>query len=158
GVISHYNVQPVLDVLAAADRADLWSVSSAVQRIVDEIRPTLPRGTFITIRGQAETMRSSFTALAGGMVLAVVLVYLLMVVNFQSWLDPFIILMALPGAMAGVLWMLFVTQTNISIPALMGAIMCVGLATFTTLVFLPVVYSVLRRKLAVSEVPEELRA
>src|SRR5205823_810228 len=129
GVISHYNVQPVLDVLAAADRADLWSVSSAVQRIVDEIRPTLPRGTFITIRGQAETMRSSFTALAGGMVLAVVLVYLLMVVNFQSWLDPFIILMALPGAMAGVLWMLFVTQTNISIPALMGAIMCVGVAT-----------------------------
>src|SRR3989441_155407 len=129
GVISHYNVQPVLDVLAAADRADLWSVSSAVQRIVDEVRPTLPRGTFITIRGQAETMRSSFTALAGGMVLAVVLVYLLMAVNFQSWLDPLIILMALPGAMAGVLWMLLVTQTNISIPALMGAIMCVGGAT-----------------------------
>jgi multidrug efflux pump subunit AcrB len=233
GVISHYNVQPVLDVLAAVDRADLWSVSSAVQRIVDEIRPKLPRGTFITIRGQAETMRSSFTALAGGMVLAVVLVYLLMAVNFQSWLDPFIILMALPGAMAGVLWMLFVTQTNISIPALMGAIMCVGVATsnsilvvqfaneqreeekldahgaamaagttrlrpvimtalamilgmlpmslglgeggeqnaplgrvvigglmfatFTTLVFVPVVYSVLRRKQAVHEVPEELR-
>src|SRR6266581_4255032 len=129
GVISHYNVQPVLDVLAASDRADLWSVSSAVSRIVDEVRPTLPRGTFITIRGQAETMRSSFTALAGGMVLAVVLVYLLMAVNFQSWLDPLIILMALPGAMAGVLWMLFVTQTNISIPALMGAIMCVGVAT-----------------------------
>src|SRR5229473_2191488 len=129
GVISHYNVQPVLDVLAASDRADLWSVSRAVSRIVDEVRPTLPRGTFITIRGQAETMRSSFTALAGGMVLAVVLVYLLMAVNFQSWLDPLIILMALPGAMAGVLWMLFVTQTNISIPALMGAIMCVGVAT-----------------------------
>src|SRR5947208_1677367 len=129
GVISHYNVQPVLDVPAAADRADLWSVSSAVQRIVDEIRPTLPRGTFITIRGQAETMRSSFTALAGGMVLAVVLVYLLMAVNFQSWLDPLIILMALPGAMAGVLWMLLVTHTTISIPALMGAIMCVGVAT-----------------------------
>src|SRR5205823_1814930 len=109
GVISHYNVQPVLDVLAASDRADLWSVSSAVERIVDEVRPTLPRGTFITIRGQAETMRSSFTALAGGMVLAVVLVYLLMAVNFQSWLDPLIILMALPGAMAGVLWMLLVT-------------------------------------------------
>jgi len=129
GVISHYNVQPVLDVLAAADGADLWSVASAIERIVDEVRPTLPRGTSITIRGQAETMRSSFTALAGGMVLAVVLVYLLMAVNFQSWLDPLIILMALPGAMAGVLWMLFVTQTNISIPALMGAIMCVGVAT-----------------------------
>src|SRR5204862_6842117 len=82
GVIRHYNVQPVLDVLAASDRADLWSVSSAVSRIVDEVRPTLPRGTFITIRGQAETMRSSFTALAGGMDLAVVLVYLLMAVNF----------------------------------------------------------------------------
>jgi len=234
GVISHYNVQPVLDVLAACDRADLWSVSSAVERIVDEVRPTLPRGTFITIRGQAETMRSSFTALAGGMVLAVVLVYLLMAVNFQSWLDPLIILMALPGAMAGVLWMLLVTQTNISIPALMGAIMCVGvatsnsilvvqfaneqreeeeldahdaalaagttrlrpvimtalamilgmlpmslglgeggeqnaplgrvviggltLATFATLLFVPVVYSVLRRKQAVTEIPPELRA
>src|SRR5947199_296067 len=129
GVISHYNVQPVLDVLAASDRADLWSVASAVERIVDEVRPTLPRGTFITIRGQAETMRASFTALAGGMVLAVVLVYLLMAVNFQSWLDPLIILMALPGAMAGVRWLLLVTQTNISIPALMGAIMCVGVAT-----------------------------
>src|SRR6185369_14442163 len=92
GVISHYNVQPVLDVLAASDRADLWSVSSAVQRIVDEVQPKLPRGTFISIRGQAETMRSSFTALAGGMVLAVLLVYLLMAVNFQSWLDPLIIL------------------------------------------------------------------
>src|SRR5262249_12853425 len=91
GVISHYNVQPVYDVLAAADGADLWSVASAIERIVDEVRPTLPRGTFITIRGQAETMRSSFTALAGGMILAVVLVYLLMAVNFQSWLDPLII-------------------------------------------------------------------
>src|SRR5207237_8284744 len=123
------NAQPVLSVLPASDRPDLLSVSSVVVRVVAEFRPTLPPGTFITIRGQAETMRSSFTALAGGMVLAVVLVYLLMAVNFQSWLDPFIILMALPGAMAGVLWMLFVTQTNISIPALMGAIMCVGVAT-----------------------------
>jgi multidrug efflux pump subunit AcrB len=129
GVISHYNVQPVLDVLAAADRADLWSVAKGVERVVDDVRPGLPRGTFISIRGQAQTMRSSFTALAAGMVLAVLLVYLLMAVNFQSWLDPLIILMALPGAMAGVLWMLFVTQTNISIPALMGAIMCVGVAT-----------------------------
>jgi len=129
GVVSHYNVQPVLDVLAAADRLDLWSLLNRVTRIVDEVRPNLPRGTFITIRGQAQTMRSSFTALAGGMVLAVVLVYLLMAVNFQSWLDPLIILSALPGALAGVLWMLFVTQTNVSIPALMGAIMCIGVAT-----------------------------
>jgi multidrug efflux pump subunit AcrB len=129
GVISHYNVQPVYDVLAATDRADLWSVADAVEAIVDEVRPTLPRGTFITVRGQAETMRRSFTALAGGMVLAVVLVYLLMAVNFQSWLDPLIILMALPGALAGVLWMLFLTQTNLSVPALMGAIMAIGVAT-----------------------------
>jgi multidrug efflux pump subunit AcrB len=128
-VISHYNVQPVVDVLARAEGADLWSVASAVQEIVDEVRPTLPRGSFITMRGQAETMRASFTALAGGMVLAVVLVYLLMAVNFQSWLDPLIILMALPGAMAGVVWMLLVTQTHVSIPALMGAIMSVGVAT-----------------------------
>jgi len=129
GVISHYNVQPVFDVLSGADRADLWSVLKGVQRIVDQVRPTLPRGTFIAIRGQADTMRTSFSALAGGMILAVVLVYLLMTVNFQSWLDPLIILGALPGALAGVLWMLFVTQTNISIPALMGAIMSIGVAT-----------------------------
>jgi multidrug efflux pump subunit AcrB len=129
GVISHYNVQPVLDVLAASDRADLWSVANAVDKIIQDIQPTLPRGTFVTVRGQAEAMRTSFTALGYGMILAVVLVYLLMAVNFQSWLDPLIILMALPGAVAGVLWMLFASQTDISVPALMGAIMCVGVAT-----------------------------
>src|SRR4029077_12018132 len=109
--------------------ADLWSVSSAVERVVDDVRPTLPRGTYITIRGQAEAMRSSFTTMASGMLLAVVLVYLLMAVNFQSWLDPLIILMALPGALAGVLWILWLTQTNVSVPALLGAIMCIGVAT-----------------------------
>ena len=128
-VISHYNVQPVLDVLAASQGGDLWSVSGAIQRIVDEVRPTLPRGTTITIRGQAEAMRSSFTTMAYGMLLAVVLVYLLMAVNFQSWLDPLIILMALPGALVGALWVLWLTQTNVSVPALMGAIMCIGVAT-----------------------------
>jgi multidrug efflux pump subunit AcrB len=128
-VISHYNIQPVLDVLAAVQDADLWSVSGQVQRIVDEVRPTLPRGSFITIRGQAESMRTSFTTMAYGMLLAIVLVYLLMAVNFQSWIDPLIILMALPGAIAGVLWILWLTQTNISVPALMGAIMCIGVAT-----------------------------
>jgi multidrug efflux pump subunit AcrB len=128
-VISHYNVQPVYDVLAATQDADLWSVAAAVERVVDDVRPTLPRGTFITIRGQAEAMRSSFTTMAYGMLLAVGLVYLLMAVNFQSWTDPLIILMALPGAIVGVLWMLWLTQTNISVPALMGAIMCIGVAT-----------------------------
>jgi multidrug efflux pump subunit AcrB len=128
-VISHYNIQPVLDVLTGVQGADLWSVSSAVERVVDEVRPTVPRGTYITIRGQAEAMRSSFTTMAYGMLLAVVLVYLLMAVNFQSWLDPLIILMALPGALAGVLWILWLTQTNVSVPALLGAIMCIGVAT-----------------------------
>ena len=128
-VISHYNIQPVLDVLTGVQGADLWSVSSAVEQVVDEVRPTLPRGTYITIRGQAEAMRSSFTTMASGMLLAVVLVYLLMAVNFQSWLDPLIILMALPGALAGVLWILWLTQTNVSVPALLGAIMCIGVAT-----------------------------
>ncbi len=128
-VISHYNVQPVLDVLAAVQDSDLWSVADHVERVVDEVRPTLPRGSFISIRGQAEAMRSSFTTMAYGMLLAIVLVYLLMAVNFQSWIDPLIILMALPGAIAGVLWILWLTQTNISVPALMGAIMCIGVAT-----------------------------
>jgi multidrug efflux pump subunit AcrB len=128
-VISHYNVQPVLDVLAAPQDGDLWSLASRVQRVVDDIRPSLPRGSFISIRGQAEAMRTSFTTMAWGMLLAVLLVYLLMAVNFQSWLDPLIILMALPGALAGVLWILWLTQTNLSVPALMGAIMCVGVAT-----------------------------
>ncbi len=130
GVINHYNVQNVYDVLAAVgEGGDLASVADHVRDIVAEVQPTLPRGTFITMRGQAETMDDSFSALAYGMVLAVVLVYLLMAVNFQSWIDPLIILMALPGAMAGVLWTLYVTQTNISVPALMGAIMCIGVAT-----------------------------
>lgn len=128
-VISHYNIQPVLDVLASTQDGDLWSVSSAIQKIIDETRPTLPRGSVLTLRGQAEAMRSSFTTMAWGMLLAVVLVYLLMAVNFQSWLDPLIILMALPGALAGALWILWVTQTNVSVPALMGAIMCIGVAT-----------------------------
>ena len=128
-VISHYNIQPVLDVLAAVQDSDLWSVAEHVERVVDEVRPTLPRGSFITIRGQAEAMRTSFTTMAYGMVLAIVLVYLLMAVNFQSWIDPLIILMALPGAIVGVLWILWLTQTNISVPALMGAIMCIGVAT-----------------------------
>jgi multidrug efflux pump subunit AcrB len=130
GVINHYNVQPVYDVLTGVgEGGDLQSVSSRVRDVVAKIEPTLPRGTFITIRGQADTMDKSFSALGYGMILAVVLVYLLMAVNFQSWIDPLIILMALPGAMAGVLWTLFVTQTNISVPALMGAIMCIGVAT-----------------------------
>ena len=100
-----------------------------MQKIVDAARSKLPRGSTIVIRGQVESMNSSFAGLAGGLAFAVLLVYLLMVVNFQSWLDPFIILTALPGALAGILWMLFTTGTTISVPALMGAIMCIGVAT-----------------------------
>jgi multidrug efflux pump subunit AcrB len=104
-------------------------VAGDVNRIVSDVTPHLPKGTFIDVRGQVETMNTSFTRLGLGMIFAVVLVYLLMVVNFQSWLDPFIILMAIPAALAGILWMLFVTQTTLSVPALMGAIMTIGVAT-----------------------------
>jgi multidrug efflux pump subunit AcrB len=100
-----------------------------VDKVIDELRRQLPRGSFMIERGQVETMRSSFTGLGWGILFAVLLVYLLMVVNFQSWLDPFIIITALPGAMAGIAWMLFVTRTTINVPSLMGAIMCIGVAT-----------------------------
>ncbi|WP_437735682.1 efflux RND transporter permease subunit [Sorangium sp. So ce1335] len=127
--ITHYNVARTFDVQANVDGTDLGSVADAIARVVDEIRPELPRGTRVTIKGQAESMESSFRGLGYGLIFAVVLVYLLMVVNFQSWLDPLIILMALPGAISGIAWMLFVTHTPLSVPALMGSIMCVGVAT-----------------------------
>jgi len=128
-IVNHYNVQPVFDVYANVDRRDLGSVGAAVEKIVEGITPKLPRGTSIEMRGQVKTMENSFARLGLGMAFAVVLVYLLMAVNFQSWLDPFIILMALPGALAGIVWMLFVTQTTFSVPSLMGSIMCIGVAT-----------------------------
>src|SRR5207245_2558790 len=124
-----YNIAPTYDVQASVQGADLGSVSTAIQRIVDGVKPKLPPGTVITLRGQVESMNSSFRGLAVGIIGAVILVYLLMTVNFQSWLDPLIILMALPAAVAGILWMLFVTRTTISVPSLMGSIMCVGVAT-----------------------------
>jgi len=128
-IVNHYNVQPVYDIYANVDRRDLGSVGSAVQRIVDQAAEKAPRGTTLDVRGQVSTMQSSFYRLGLGMIFAVVLVYLLMAVNFQSWLDPFIILMALPGALAGIVWMLFLTQTTFSVPSLMGSIMCIGVAT-----------------------------
>ncbi len=129
GVVNHYNVQPVFDVFANVDLRDLGGVARDVEKIVQDTRKKLPRGTLIDVRGQVRTMNSSFTRLGIGLIFAIVLVYLLMVVNFQSWLDPFIILMALPGALAGILWMLFITQTTLSVPSLMGAIMSIGVAT-----------------------------
>jgi multidrug efflux pump subunit AcrB len=128
-IVDHYNVQPVFDVYANVDRRDLGGVGAEVEKIVKDESAHLPRGTTFDLRGQYQTMRSSFFRLGLGMAFAVVLVYLLMTVNFQSWLDPFIILTALPGAMAGILWMLFVTGTTLSVPSLMGAIMCIGVAT-----------------------------
>ena len=128
-IINHYNVQPVYDVYANVNGRDLGAVGSAVEKLVAEAEKKLPRGTTIDLRGQVTTMESSFYRLGLGMILAIVLVYLLMAVNFQSWLDPFIILMALPGALAGIVWILFLTQTTFSVPSLMGSIMCIGVAT-----------------------------
>jgi multidrug efflux pump subunit AcrB len=128
-VVNHYNVAPVFDVYANVDRRDLGSVGVEVERIMKDEQSRLPRGTTLALRGEYETMQSSFFRLGLGIVFAVVLVYLLMAVNFQSWLDPFIILTALPGAMAGILWTLFVTRTTLSVPSLMGAIMSIGVAT-----------------------------
>jgi multidrug efflux pump subunit AcrB len=128
-IINHYNVWPVFDVYANVDRRDLGGVGREVEQIMREEQAHLPRGTTFSMRGQLETMQTSFFRLGLGMAFAVILVYLLLAVNFQSWVDPLIILTALPGAMAGILWMLFVTHTPLSVPALMGAIMCVGVAT-----------------------------
>jgi multidrug efflux pump subunit AcrB len=128
-IINHYNVAPVFDVYANVDRRDLGSVGADVEKIVQQERSNLPRGSTLTLRGEYDTMRTSFFRLGLGIVFAVILVYLLMAVNFQSWLDPFIILTALPGAMAGILWTLFVTGTTLSVPSLVGAIMSIGVAT-----------------------------
>src|SRR5262249_2274470 len=127
--ITHYNVARTFDVQANVEGTDLGSVADRVEKVVNEIKPTMPRGTTVRIKGQAESMESSFRGLAFGLIFAILLVYLLMVVNFQSWLDPLVILMALPGAIAGICWMLFLAHTTLSVPALMGAIMCVGVAT-----------------------------
>jgi multidrug efflux pump subunit AcrB len=129
GVVSHYNITPEIDIFGAVDGRDLGSVSRQITPILNASKKNLPKGSQIAVRGQIETMNSSFIGLLGGLAFSILLVYLLIVVNFQSWLDPFIILMALPAALAGIVWFLFVTQTTISVPALTGAIMCMGVAT-----------------------------
>ncbi len=128
-IINHYNVWPVFDVYANISRRDLGGVGTDVEKIVQQAEKHLPRGTTLEMRGQYSTMQASFFRLGLGLIFAVTLVYLLMAVNFQSWVDPLIILTALPGAMAGILWMLFVSGTTLSVPSLMGAIMCIGVAT-----------------------------
>jgi multidrug efflux pump subunit AcrB len=128
-VVSHYNIRRVVDIYAAVQGRDLGAVGREITRIVDANRKSLPRGSFITVRGQLQTMRSSYLGLLGGLIFSVVLVYLLIVVNFQSWLDPFIIITALPAALAGIVGFLFFTHTTLSVPALMGAVMCMGVGT-----------------------------
>jgi multidrug efflux pump subunit AcrB len=127
--VTHFNAIRTYDVQANLEGADLGSVARGIDRILARMKKDLPRGTSVQIKGQVESMRASFNGLAVGLLFAVLLVYLLMAVNFQSWIDPLIILMALPGALSGIAWILFLTQTTLSVPALMGAIMCVGVAT-----------------------------
>jgi multidrug efflux pump subunit AcrB len=129
GVVSHYNVQPVIDIYGAVQGRDLGAVSGDIERILDQTRKEVPRGSYVQISGQVRTMTSAYGQLYFGLAGAILLIYLVIVVNFQSWLDPFIIITALPGALAGIVWMLFMTGTTLSVPALTGAIMCMGIAT-----------------------------
>jgi multidrug efflux pump subunit AcrB len=128
-VMSHYDIQPVIDIFGSVQVRDLGGVAKEIDQIVENTKHNLPRGTQLTVRGQIKTMRSSYVGLIGGLLFAILLVYLLIVVNFQSWLDPFIIIAALPAALAGIAWFLFVTRTTLSVPALTGSIMCMGVAT-----------------------------
>src|ERR1700723_2725488 len=128
-VLNHYNIRRVVDIYAAVQDRDLGGAGREIQRIVDSNRHLLPRGSFVTVRGQLDTMRTSYIGLLAGLGFAIVLIYLLIVVNFQSWLDPFVIITALPAALAGIVLFLFITRTTVSVPALMGSIMCMGVAT-----------------------------
>ncbi len=128
-VVSHYNVAPVIDIFGAATGRDLGGVAGDINKIIEATRQQLPRGSRVVVRGQVQTMRASYIGLLSGLAFSIVLVYLLIVVNFQSWLDPFIMISALPAALAGIAWFLFITHTTLSVPALMGAIMCMGVAT-----------------------------
>ncbi len=127
--VSHYNVQSVLDIYGSVQGRDLGGVSKDINKILADTKKDLPRGTRVIVRGQVQTMNASFIGLLGGLVFSIVLVYLLIVINFQSWLDPFVIIAALPAALAGIVWFLFLTHTTLSVPALTGSIMCMGVAT-----------------------------
>jgi multidrug efflux pump subunit AcrB len=128
-IVNHYNVQPVFDVLTNVQGRDLGGVADQVNKVVNDAKSKLPRGTFLSVRGQVESMNKSFAGIGAGILFAIVLVYFLMAVNFQSWTDPFIIIMPLPGALSGIIWILFVTGTTLNVPSLMGAIMAIGVAT-----------------------------
>ncbi|MDN7426462.1 efflux RND transporter permease subunit [Burkholderia sp. AU45388] len=148
-VITHYNIRPAIDVYVSVEGRDLGAVAGEIDRIVSDARASLPRGTGLAMRGQIETMRTSYVGLGAGVAMAIVLVYLLIVVNFQSWLDPLIIISAMPAALAGIAWMLFVTGTHLSVPALTGAIMTVGVATANSIL----VVSFARQRLAAGAPP-----
>jgi CzcA family heavy metal efflux pump len=135
-VVTHYNIMPSIDVYASVDGRDLGGVADDADKALAPFRDKLPRGTQMNVVGQVETMTSSFEGLSIGLVMSIVLVYLLIVVNFQSWLDPFIIITALPGALAGICWMLFLTHTTLSVPALTGAVMCMGVATANSILLI----------------------
>ncbi len=134
--MTHYNVAPVIEVFANVENSDLGSVADKVEDIVKSYSKKLPRGTSLQMRGQIQSMNDSFFGLGVGLVCAIILVYLLMVVNFQSWMDPLIIISALPGALSGVLLMLFLTNTTFSVPSLMGAMMCIGVATSNSILLI----------------------
>jgi multidrug efflux pump subunit AcrB len=150
-VVSHYNIRRVVDIYGSVQDRDLGAVGREMTKIVDANRKNMPRGMSVLVRGQYETMQSSFTGLLGGLVLAIVLVYALIVVNFQSWLDPFIIITALPAALAGIILFLFATHTTISVPALMGSIMSVGVATSNSIL----VVSFATERMKEGETPEQ---
>jgi multidrug efflux pump subunit AcrB len=148
-LVSHYAVQPVIDIYASNSKRDLGAVSADIQKIIDETASDAPPGAVVALRGQTATMASAYQQLLLGLALAVVLIYLLIVVNFQSWLDPFVIVAALPTALAGIVWMLFITGTTLSVPALTGAIMCMGVATANSIL----VVSFARERLAAGDDP-----
>jgi len=150
-VVTHYNIQPAIDIFGNVDGRDLGGVAREIQPIIDQSRKDLPDGSQISVRGQIQTMNASFVGLLAGLGFSIVLVYLLIVVNFQSWLDPFIILMALPAALAGIVWFLFVTGTTISVPVLTGAIMCMGVATANSIL----VISFSKERMATGKTPSE---
>ena len=128
-VVSHYDIQPVIDIFGSVQSTDLGGVAKQIDKVVKDSQKDVPRGSQLIVRGQILTMERSFVGLFSGLAFAILLVYLLIVINFQSWLDPFIIISALPAALAGIVWILFITHTTISVPSLTGSIMCMGVAT-----------------------------
>ena len=143
-IVSHYNVEPVIDLYASTQGRDLGAVAADIQKILNDTRADVPKGTEVVLRGQVQTMQTAYAQLFAGLAGAIVLIYLLIVVNFQSWLDPFVIITALPAALAGIVWMLFITHTTLSVPALTGAILCMGVATANSIL----VVSFARERLA----------